>query len=143
MRALYLWYAYRMGNIRTNCGSARKTHYLLREDIRKLQKRDRMATLLVKNKIETFEQLSAHRDACQRALSLLCALREKERRGQCEAPSQMREKIKTLRRELRLCEEIRTDSLLLQKKREALRELARQKQRTKQRRKARHAPERT
>ena len=95
-----------------------------------------MATLLVKNKIETFEQLSAHRDACQRALSLLCALREKERRGQCEAPSQMREKIKTLRRELRLCEEIRTDSLLLQKKREALRELARQKQRTKQRRKA-------
>ena len=38
LRALYLWYAYRMGNIRTNCGSARKTHYLLREDIRKLQK---------------------------------------------------------------------------------------------------------
>lgn len=143
LRALYLWYAYRMGNIRTNRSSARKTHYLLREDIRKLQKRDRMATLLVKNKIETFEQLSAHRDACQRALSLLCALREKERRGQCETPSQTREKIKALRRELRLCEEIRTDSLLLQKKREALRELARQKQRTKQRRKARHAPERT
>ncbi len=55
--------------------SSRKTHYLLREDIRKLKKRDRMASLLVKNRIETYEQLHAYRDECREMISHLCRRR--------------------------------------------------------------------
>lgn len=143
LRALYLWYAYRMGNVRASRNSARKTHYLLREDIHKLQKRDRMATLLVKNRIETFDQLHAHRDACREALAFLCSQHKQERRAHPEALSQTREKVKALRRELRLCEEIETDSQILQKKRETLRNLTRQKQRSRKRRKLCQEKERT
>ena len=128
LRALYLWYAYRMGNVRKGGASARKTHYLLREDIRKLEKRERMAALLVKNRIETYDQLRAHRDDCQSVISYLC-----ERRAQLKKQPRtesvtteldgIREKLKVLRREVWLCDEIEVDSVALQKKREALRAL--------------------
>lgn len=53
LRGLYLWYAFRMGVVKKSGNSSRRTHYLLREDIRKLEKRERMASLLVKNRIDT------------------------------------------------------------------------------------------
>lgn len=135
LQALYMWYAYRMGNIRKGGNSNRKTHYLLREDIRKLQKRDRMATLLVKNHIETYEQLHAYRDDCQSMIAYLY-----ERRADLKSQPRtesvtvgldgIREKLKVLRREVRLCGDIEMDSVALQKKHDTLRALearARQK----------------
>ena len=128
LRALYLWYAYRMGNMRMGGSSSHKTHYLLREDIRKLTKRDRMATLLVKNKIETYEQLRAHRDECREMISFLCDRRAKLKKQAPTAPAKseltiIRDKLKTLRRELRLCDDIKTDSRALEERRAALRQM--------------------
>ncbi|MEG0146075.1 MAG: helix-turn-helix domain-containing protein, partial [Clostridia bacterium] len=129
LRALYLWYAYRMGNVRKGGASACKTHYLLREDIRKLQKRDLMATLLVKNKIETISQLYEHREDCREMIAVLCEKRvELKKQPPTEARAAeldgIREKLKVLRREVRLCGDIETDSVAIQKKRQALRSLA-------------------
>lgn len=128
LRALYLWYAYRMGNMRKGGSSSRKTHYLLREDIRKLAKRNRMATLLVKNRIETYEQLRAHREECRAMVSFLCDRRAELKKQAPTAPAEseltiIRDKIKTLRRQVKLCDDIETDSRALEEKRTALRRM--------------------
>ena len=132
LRALYLWYAYRMGNVRSGGSSNRKTHYLLREDIRKLKKRDRMAALLVKNRIETYEQLHAYRDECREMISHLCGRRvDLKKQPPCASReaefSDIRVKLNVLRREVRLCEDVEVDSIALQKKRAALKQLEHEK----------------
>ena len=125
LRGLYLWYAFKMGVVRKSGTSSRKTHYLLREDIRKSEKRERMASLLVKNRIDTFDQLHAHQDECRELISVLCDERAKLRGKQTpEAEARLaviREQLKTLRREVRICDEIEEDSVLLEQKRQALR----------------------
>jgi hypothetical protein len=125
LRGLYLWYAFKMGVVRKSGTSSRKTHYLLREDIRKLEKRERMASLLVKNRIETFDQLHAHQDECRELISVLCDERAKLWGKQSpeaeERLAVIREQLKTLRREVRICDEIEEDSVLLEQKRQALR----------------------
>ena len=125
LRGLYLWYAFKMGVVRKSGTSSRKTHYLLREDIRKLEKRERMASLLVKNRIDTFDQLHAHQDECRELISVLCDERAKLRGKQTpEAEARLaviREQLKTLRREVRICDEIEEDSVLLEQKRQAFR----------------------
>ncbi len=122
---MYLWYAFKMGIVKKSGSSSRKIHYLLREDIRKLEKRERMASLLVKNQIETFDQLHAHQDECRELISVLCDERAKLRGKQTpEADSRLaiiREQLKTLRKEVRICDEIEEDSVLLEQKRQALR----------------------
>lgn len=87
-----------------------------------------MAILLVKNRIETYEQLHEHRDECQSMITHLCERREElKKQPRTESTTteldEIREKLKVLRREVRLCGDIETDSVALQKKREALREL--------------------
>ena len=125
LRGLYLWYAFKMGVVKKSGTSSRKTHYLLREDIRKLEKRERMASLLVKNRIETFDQLHAHQDECRRLISVLCDERTKlwgKHTPEAEEKlAVIREQLKMLRREVRICDEIEEDSVLLEKKRQALR----------------------
>ena len=126
LRGLYLWYAFKMGTLKRSGSSAGRTHYLLREDIRKLEKRERMASLLVKNRIETFDQLHAYQYECRELISVLCDERAKLRGKQMpeaeERRAVIREQLKTLRRELRICDEIEVDSILLEQKRQALRQ---------------------
>ncbi len=114
-----------MGVVKKSGSSVRRTHYLLREDIRKLEKRERMASLLVKNRIDTFDQLHAHQDECRELISVLCDERAKLRGKQApedeERLAVIREQLKTLRREVRICDEIEEDSVLLEQKRQALR----------------------
>ena len=125
LRGLYLWYAFKMGTIKKSGSSFRKTHYLLREDIRKLEKRERMASLLVKNRIDTMDQLHAHQEECRKLISVLCDERALLRGKQTPEVEMrlavIREHLKTLRREVRICDEIEEDSVLLEQKRQALR----------------------
>ncbi len=101
---------------------------MLREDIRKLTKRDRMATLLVKNRIETYEQLHAYRDECREMISHLCRRRAEMKKQHLSASTKdeteaIRVKLKVLRREVKLCDDIETDSRALDEKRAALRQM--------------------
>lgn len=134
LRGLYLWYAFKMGVVKKSGSSSRKTHYLLREDIRKLEKRERMASLLVKNRIETFDQLHAHQNECRELISVLCDERAKLRGKQSPEDEArlavIREQLKTLRREVRICAEIEEDSVHLEKVRQTLRQGTNEKQNT-------------
>ena len=126
LRALYLWYAYRMGNVRRHRKGGRRIHYLLREDLYKLEMRERITRLLVENRIETFDQLYTYRTLCNQSIEALCARRKalqksKKSPQNIEALAAIREQLKTLRREGRLCDKIEEDSKLIQQKREALR----------------------
>ena len=127
LHGLYLWYAFRMGVVKKSGSSSRRTHYLLREDIRKLEKRERMASLLVKNRIDTYDQLHAHQKMCRELISVLCDERARLRGRQSpEAEARLaviRKQLKTLRREVRTCDEIEEDSILLEEKRQALRSI--------------------
>jgi len=136
LRGLYLWYAFRMGNIQKGGISSHKTHYLLREDIRKLEKRERMAALLVKNHIDSIEQLHIHRDECKKMIAMLSQERSRLwQRKESETVNSRLEEIKVylkvLRREVRICDEIEEDSLLLEQKRKALRQHSKEKQQSK------------
>lgn len=131
LMALYLWYAYRMGNIRRRRGGSKRAHYLLREDLYKLKMRDEMTRLLVTNRIETFEQLHAHRDECREMIDYLCAKRRALQKDH-DAPdaeaslAHIREQLKALRREVWLCGKVEEDSRQLEEKRATLREAERQ-----------------
>ena len=130
LMALYLWYAYRMGNIRRRGGS-KHAHYLLREDLYKLKMRDEMTRLLVANRIETYEQLYAHRDECREMIDYLCDKRRTLQRDGTNPDTEaslvhIREQLKTLRREVWLCGKVEEDSRQLEEKRAALREAERQ-----------------
>ena len=131
LMALYLWYAYRMGNIKRRHSNSKHTHYLLREDLYKLKMRDEMTRLLVTNHIETFDQLHAHRDECKEMIDFLCAKRKRLQSDvnnprKEESLSLIREQLKVLRREVWLCGKVEEDSRLVEEKRSALRELERQ-----------------
>ena len=131
LMALYLWYAYRMGNIRKRRGGSTRAHYLMREDLYKLKLRDEMTRLLVKNRIETFDQLHAHRDECREMIDILCAERKALQKGRASPDAeasltQIRERLKVLRREIWLCGKVEEDSRQVEEKRAALRELERQ-----------------
>lgn len=123
LRALYLWYAYRMGNVRRHRKGGRRIHYLLREDLYKLEMRERITRLLVENRIETFDQLYAHRAQCNQTIEALCARRKALQKSpqNIEALAAIREQLKILRREVRLCDRIEEDSKLIRQKREVLR----------------------
>ena len=131
LRALYLWYAYRMGNVRRRRSGGSRAHYLLREELYKLEMRDRMARLLVKNRIETFDQLHAYRDECAMMIDCLCARRKDLRRYKGNPDTEaslahIREQLNILHREVWLCNKVEADSKEVQKIREALRAEKRQ-----------------
>jgi hypothetical protein len=111
-----------MGNIRKSRGG-RRIHYLLREDLYKLEMRERITRLLVENRIETFDQLYAYRAQCNQTIEALCARRKALQKSpqNIEALAAIREQLKILRREVRLCDRIEEDSKLIQQKREVLR----------------------
>ena len=86
-----------------------------------------MASLIVKNRIDSFDQLHAHQRMCRELISVLCDERIGLRGRQSpEAEARLaviREQLKTLRREVRTCDEIEEDSILLEEKRRALRSI--------------------
>lgn len=56
-KALYFRYLYAMGILPKNAGNKRRTHILMKEDLRTLDKITKEITLLGKNKINTMEEL--------------------------------------------------------------------------------------
>ena len=137
--ALYLWYAYRMGNKRTAHPNNRRMHYLLREDLRKMDQRMAICSMLEKNKIESYADLEQHEARLQGLLSERIAERKKLHKRVDRAANQgdiddLSEQIRAIRKELKLVEFVRMDAPELQEKknrlhRETERALERQPQR--------------
>jgi len=123
LRALYLYYLYRMGALpKQREPSPKQVYFLFREDIRFVQRISQETRLLVKHGIDTGAQLTSHMEGLTAHLNSLCGQRKRLRNqmrsirdeGRLaavkEEVSGISNEITGLRREVKLCEEIETRS---------------------------------
>lgn len=128
---LYLYYCYRLGYFDKpeERQSQHKLHYLLREDLMKVEKYSEEARLLGKHHIETTEQLVSYKESCEKEIETLTTerkhLRNNERhKGITEVErSEIKDKISNiskrlgeLRKEISLCEDIAARSQNIEKR---------------------------
>ena len=126
LRALYFFYLRRLRA--TQRGQQGKASYLLREDLRHLDAIDAQARFLFRRRLDSAEQISAFRQYAEKQIEELCYERnalynEKRRTGILpERKEQLRAmtsdisaQVKSLRRDIRLCDEIQLRSELIRK----------------------------
>ncbi len=130
---LYLYYCYRLGYFNKpkenqNMREYNRLHYLLREDLMKLDKYSQEAELLGKYHIDTSGQLFSYTQSVENEIKTLIEkrkhLRNKIRRkdisevelsGTKAQISEISDRLKTLRRELSLCKDIAERSGVIEK----------------------------
>ena len=131
-RALYYHYCYLLGFFPQNRPQYNKrVHYLLREDLMKMDAISEEAKLLARCQIDTAEQLSSYkselkeqietlsgkRAALYKSLRTMAVKADPERLSAGKAAaSDLSGKLKQLRKEVRLCEDIATRSGVIMEK---------------------------
>jgi hypothetical protein len=115
LQALYFHYLYKMGILPKPRASPRRTHFLLREDLRHLEEITAQTKLLCKNRISSKEQLFAYRSTVEQEMSALSAQRKSlynriRRCGDEEQATAYKQQIagltgqiSQLRKEVKLC----------------------------------------
>ncbi len=115
LQKLYFHYLYKMGILPRQRASKKRTHFLLREDIRYLEQITAQTKLLCTHNIENKEQLFAYQQGVEQEMESLAADRKflynMKRRckdgGQIEAYKQqisvLSKRISLLRKEVKLC----------------------------------------
>lgn len=137
-RALYFHYCYKLGIFPKDRPQNRKRlHFLLREDLVKLNNISQEVRLLVRNKIDTAEQLSLYKNGLEVQIEKLSAERKalykKQRTVKCQSDPKLAEavkkeidglteQLKNLRREVHLCDDIAERSGVITEKLKAVRE---------------------
>lgn len=129
LRALYFYYLYRMGVLpKKREPNPKRVYFLFREDIRFMQNIARETRLLVTCRIDTAEQLTAHKDGLAAQFKTLCIQRKRLRYqartiGDEEKLAAVKSeitalsmKIGELRREVKLCEDIEIRSGVMRDK---------------------------
>lgn len=146
-RALYFYYCYKLGIFPKGRPQNRaRLHFLLREDLLKLNNISQEVRLLARHQIDTAEQLalykkeqevnirelSAKRRVLQNALRTK-AVRDSPKQANAHRAQirELSERLKALRREVHLCDDIAERSGVMAEKLKAVREDA-QKQRQKE-----------
>lgn len=137
-RALYFHYCYLLGIYpKKNPQSMKRLHFLLREDLAKLDAISEEAKLLVRNRIDTVQQLLSYQGGLNRKMEAL-ASRRKNLYRICrtvavksdpeklvevkEGISTLSKKLSVLRKEVRLCDDIALRSGVIREKIQAVRE---------------------
>ena len=137
-RALYFHYCYKLGIFPKDRPQNRKRlHFLLREDLLKLNNISQEVRLLVRHKIDTAEQLSLYKNGLEVQIEKLSAERKalykKQRTVKCQSNPKLAEavkkeidglteQLKNLRREVHLCDDIAQRSGVITEKLKAVRE---------------------
>ena len=137
-RALYFHYCYLLGIFpRSKPKSNKRLHFLLREDLAKLDAISEETKLLVRNHIDTAEQLFSYKEGLETKIESLTADRKalyrKQRtvtvKSDDDALARVKEQItaiskelSALRKEVRLCEDIVIRSGVIKEKIRAVRE---------------------
>lgn len=137
-RALYLYYCYKLGIFpKKKAPASRQPHFLLREDLMKLENISREARLLCSHRIDTSEQLDAYKQGLEAQIRELSAERAqlyKRQRTKVIREDPVRStdtkeqiysltsQLKALRREAHLCEDIATRSQAMKEKLKTVRE---------------------
>ena len=147
-RALYFHYCYLLGVFPEKQNrQPRRVSHACREDLIRAKELTDEARLLSRHRIDTLEQLTTHRTGAESEMNadieqrkaLYRRLRTKEVLSAPEQQEQIKAeiavlsgRIKELRREVRLCEDIAVRSLSIKEKIKAAREEARTEQGTRQ-----------
>ena len=134
---LYLYYCYRLGYLPKNKAGQQnqaRVHYLFKEDLMKIDELTKQVTLLGKHHIGTDEQLFSYQHSVEEQIKTLTAdrthLRNEIRKvnitdaelSQAKASiSLLTEKLKELRKEVKLCQEIAVRSKVIEEKVDAVR----------------------
>ena len=138
-RALYFHYCYLLGIFPKNKPNQnkRRLHFLLREDLRKLDDITAETRLLVRNRIDTAEQLCSYQSEAKDKITDLTADRKQLYKSQRtaavkadpEKTAEIKEQISviskelaTLRKEVSLCDDIAERSGVIKEKIKAVRE---------------------
>ena len=137
-RALYFHYCYLLGIFPKNRpNNNKRLHFLLREDLRQMEAISEEARLLARNRIDTAGQLSSYQESLNGKIELLTAERKtlyrKQRtvavKSDPAALAEVKDRIaaiskelSTLRREVRLCDDIARRSGVIREKIQAVRE---------------------
>jgi len=143
-RALYYHYCYLLGIFpRDRPQNRKRLHFLLREDLIKMDDISKEARLLSRNHIDTAEELFLYRSSCEDRLKSLIDDRnvlflkrrtvavKSDEVGRAELQEQidfLTSEIKKLRQEVRLCEDIRVRSGVMKDKIKTVREDGKQKE---------------
>ena len=134
---LYLYYCYRLGYLPKYKAGQRnqaRVHYLFKEDLMKIDELTKQVTLLGKHHIGTDEQLFSYQHSVEEQIKTVTAdrthLRNEIRKvditdaelSQAKASiSLLSEKLKELRKEVKLCQDIAARSKVIEEKVDAVR----------------------
>lgn len=137
-RALYFHYCYLLGIFpKGKNGSTRRLHFLLREDLMKLDAITKETRLLAVHHIDTAEQLAAYRSGLEEKAEIASDDRKRlyklqrtaavktdaEKLAEIKAEiSDLTKELSTLRREVKLCDDIAQRSGVMLEKLKAVRE---------------------
>jgi len=131
-RALYLFYSYKLGILPKKRLSNKRMHFLLREDLLKMNSIIAQSKILLKNRIDTFDDLEKYKSKvsfeCQELMTMKKILKNEVRKvlpedlkeTKVKEISKISQQIKQKRKELKLCEEIKERS---EKQRENLKKI--------------------
>jgi hypothetical protein len=122
LQALYFHYLYKMSILSRKRASPKRTHFLLREDIRYLDEIIAQTRFLCKNRISSKEQLITHQSKLEQGMTALydtrksiynqirrCSDDERIKEFRCHI-TELSKQIKSLRKEVSLCAGILTRS---------------------------------
>ncbi len=147
IRALYLHYLYRLGVIRRRPQPSGRAAFLLREDLRKLDRYVAQAKLLNEHRIDTLPQLQVHKQDAQARLAALTTQRQKAYTAKSQSSDpvnafewaaragEITQAMKEVRKEVKLCEQIETTSGQMRDHLDQVREDERQRRQEAQKRK--------
>ena len=118
LRGLYFYYLYKLGYLPKNKPrNNSRVHYLLREDLMKLDKLSNEARLLEQYRINTVEELFSYKSKAEKEIEVLTEsrkqLRNKSKRKNCSNLNEVKEdiseigkRLKKLRKEILLIDDI-------------------------------------
>lgn len=128
LQALYFHYLYKMGILPKHRASNKRTHFLLREDIRHMEEITAQTKLLCKHRIENKEQLLTFRNSLEQEMAGFYDTRKSlyNRIRRCkddeqitaykEQIAELSKKLSLLRKEVKLCKGILSRSEEMKRK---------------------------
>ena len=141
MRGLYLHYCYRLGILPKNRKqNYARLHYLLKDDLMKMDAITNETRLLCRNHIDTVEQLLSYKGSLENEMTELTEQRKglysqsrrisgEEKEAVKARISEITERLKVIRKEVRLCEGIEARSDTLKEKLQVIRADEKEQQR--------------
>lgn len=121
-RALYFYYCYLLGYFpQKRAQNNKRMHFLLREDLIKMEQISKEARLLSRNHIDTEQQLSSYRETLEVKLEELIKQRKKlyPKRNDLSVKNELTKisvEISTIRKEMHLCDDIAVRSGIIREK---------------------------